>query len=196
MGRAAPTTRMTADEYLAFEARSAVKHEYVGGAIFAMAGGTKDHHDVTFTLTALLRAALRGPCRAYMAEVKVRVEAADAFFYPDVHVTCDPTDHADRLISRSPSVIIEVLSDSTAEYDRGDKFATYRRLESLQEYVLVDSRVQRVEVFRRHGQVWHFLPLTASDRLTLTSVDVDLEVSRIYEDTAVPAHRPPRDSAP
>lgn len=195
MGQPATRKQMTLDEYLAFDAASPVKHEYVQGEVFAMAGTTMAHNLVSGNLYGLLRGALRGgPCRAYMADVKVRVDAADATFYPDVFVTCAPDDQGPALVSSSPQVVVEVLSDSTADYDRGEKFALYRGLDSLREYVLVDSRVQRVEVFRRVAQGWTYLPLEAGDVLTLESLGVNLPVGELYEDSGVPRRAPLRDA--
>lgn len=191
MGQPAARSKMTPEEYLAYEAESPVKHEYVQGEVFAMSGTTKNHNLVTSNMHVMLRTALRGgPCRAYIAEVKVRVESANAYFYPDVHATCDPRDHDDPLVSRHPSVIVEVLSDSTADYDRGGKFAMYRQLESLREYVLVDSREQRVDVFRRSEHGWVYVPLEAGDTLSLESVGVTVPVAALYEETDVPEQLP------
>ncbi|MBM4321881.1 MAG: Uma2 family endonuclease [Deltaproteobacteria bacterium] len=178
---------MSSPEYLMFESQSRVKHEYVRGELFAMAGATKAHNDVAGNVHSILRARLHGrPCRTYIADVKLRVEPADVYFYPDVLVTCDPRDHADPLVVRHPVLVFEVLSDSTADYDRGEKFADYRRIESLAEYVLVDSRAKRVEVFRREQHGWRFLPLAAGDTLTLASIGLDVPVAALYDDTDVP----------
>lgn len=90
-----------------------------------------------------------GPCQAYVADLKLRVEAADAFFYPDVMVSCDPRDQVASRFIGHPTLITEVLSDSTAAFDRGNEFAAYRGLDSLREFVLVDIEARRVETFRR-----------------------------------------------
>ena len=140
----------SADDYLAWEECQEEKHEYVAGEVFAMVGARHEHVVVTLNLPSALKQRLRGgPCQAYVSDLKLRVEAADAFFYPDVMVSCDQRDHAVSLFIAYPTLIAEVLSDSTAAYDRGDKFAAYRTLPSLQEYVVVDIRARRVETFRR-----------------------------------------------
>ena len=176
------------DAYLAMEAASATRHEYVRGEVFAQAGATDAHNDVATNVHARLRAHLRGsPCRAYLADVKLRVAAADAFFYPDVFVTCDLADAADPLVKRSAVVVVEVLSASTADYDRGAKFADYRKLPALREYVLVDSRARRVEVFRKNAAGrWERDWLGGGDDLALEAIGLTLPVSALYDDTTVP----------
>jgi Uma2 family endonuclease len=150
MTEPAAELRFDADAFLDWEAQQAEKHEYLGGEVFAMVGARREHVVVAGNLFAALKQRLRGgPCQAYVSDLKLRVEAADAFFYPDVMVSCDAGDQAAVLFLTRPVLIVEVLSDSTAAFDRGDKFAAYRTLESLQEYVLVDIPARRVEVFRR-----------------------------------------------
>lgn len=181
-------TPLTPDAYLAMEAESGAKHEYVRGEVFAMSGASDAHNDVASNVHARLRAHLRGkPCRAQLTDVKLRVEAAGAFFYPDVFVTCAPSDLDEPLVKRSAVLVVEVLSASTADYDRGDKFADYRRLPDLREYVLVDSRAQRVEVFRRNDAGrWERDWLGAGNVLTLESIGLTLAIAAIYDDTSVP----------
>jgi Uma2 family endonuclease len=147
-------TAFSADDYLAWEERQTDKHEYVRGEVFTMVGARREHVVVSGNLYAAFKQRLRGgPCQAYVSDLKLRVEAADAFFYPDVMVSCDQRDHAASLFLSHPTLIVEVLSESTAAYDRGDKFAAYRTLPSLQEYVVVDVQARRLETFRRapHG---------------------------------------------
>jgi Uma2 family endonuclease len=158
MTEPAAELRFDADTFLDWEAQQAEKHEYLGGEVFAMVGARREHVVVALNLAAALKQRLRGgPCQAYVSDLKLRVEAADAFFYPDVMVSCDAGDQAAALFVTQPVLIVEVLSDSTAAFDRGDKFAAYRTLESLQEYVLVDIPARRVEVFRhREDGDWLF----------------------------------------
>jgi Uma2 family endonuclease len=139
-----------AEDYLAWEEQQPEKHEYLAGEVFAMVGARREHVVVSGNLYAAFRQRLRGgPCQAYVSDLKLRVEAVDAFFYPDVMVSCEPRDHAAVQFIEHPILIVEVLSESTAAFDRGDKFAAYRTLPSLQEYVLVDIPSRRVETFRR-----------------------------------------------
>ncbi|MBP8284083.1 MAG: Uma2 family endonuclease, partial [Chromatiaceae bacterium] len=171
MSNLARVHSITADAYLAGEIHSPIRHEYVAGEVFAMAGATEEHATIAGNLFALLRNQVRGgPCRVYIADMKLRVEAADAFFYPDVFVTCDPRDATEPLAKRRPALICEVLSESTEAYDRGGKFAAYRTLESLNEYLLIDSRRRAVEVFRRQTSGWLLAPVAPDGWLELHSL--------------------------
>jgi Uma2 family endonuclease len=182
------------EEYLALEEKSAAKHEYLDGAIYAwqgygpqaMAGGSKEHNQICGNLYVALRAVLRGsPCRAYMTDVRLHVEAANAFFYPDLAVTCAEADRsnvgADRLQIREPVLIVEVLSDSTETFDRGEKFDACRRIASLREYVLVPQRGRPTEIFRRGPTGWD-RQFISSGELDLQSVGARISLEAIYED--------------
>ncbi len=151
-----------AQDFLAWEVGQEVRHEYLNGEVFAMSGGTMEHNTATLATGATLRQHLKGsPCRAFVADMKVDVQASNAFFYPDVVVTCAGNDLADpkALTVAEPRLIVEVLSPSTAAYDRGAKFGHYRQLPSLQEYALVDTDTQTVEVFRRNeAGRWELYP--------------------------------------
>jgi len=135
MTSAAEETKIGAEDDLAGEETPAVKHEYIAGEVFAKAEAGEAHVTVALNLASLLRNHVRsGLCRVYISDMKVRVEKADAFYYPDVFVTCDPADGRENLFKRNPTLVIEVLSESTAAFDRGAKFAHYRQLASLREY--------------------------------------------------------------
>ena len=152
MGQAALNLRMTAAQFLAWEETQAVKHEFVRGEVVAMAGAGKAHVALTLNAAMALRQHLRGtPCLTYMADTNLRVEAADLYFYPDVLVTCSTDDAADPAIVREPILLVEVQSPTSAAYDRGDKFAAHRQLASLCEFVLIDPRSRRCDVFRLQG---------------------------------------------
>ena len=174
---------ITVDDYLAGEALSPLKHEYVAGEVFAMAGASEEHVTIALNVAALLRAHVRGgPCRVYIADMKLRVERARAFFYPDVFVTCEAADAAEPTVKARARVVVEVLSESTEAYDRGAKFASYRQLPSLEEYVLIDSRSRCVEVFRRHPDGWMLHPVPDDGRLDLATLGFDCTLDAIYED--------------
>ena len=188
MSNLARVDSITADDYLAGEIHSPIRHEYVAGEVFAMAGATEEHATIALNFAALLRNQVRGgPCRVYIADMKLRVEAADAFFYPDVFVTCDPRDTTEPLAKRHPSLICEVLSESTEAYDRGGKFAAYRTLDSLSEYLLIDSRRRSVEVFRRQPGGWLLAPVAPDGALELKCLDFRCAVDALYEDVIFPA---------
>jgi Uma2 family endonuclease len=188
MGEALPRTMMDREQYLRWEAEQPEKHEYLGGEIFAMVGVRREHALVALALGSLLRQRLRGsPCQAFVADMKLRVDAADAFFYPDVMVTCDPRDHRADTAIEHPCLVIEVLSDSTAAFDRGGKFAAYRRLGSLREYLLVDTDARRLELYRREGDHWLLLESEGdSPPLRLESVGLELGPAEAFEDLDPP----------
>lgn len=188
MGEALPRTMMDRDQYLRWEAEQPERHEYLAGEIFAMVGVRREHALVTLALGSLLRQRLKGsPCQAFVADMKLRVDAADAYFYPDVMVTCDPRDRSAETAIAHPCLVIEVLSDSTAAFDRGQKFAAYRRLESLREYLLVDIEARRLELYRREGTHWLLLETEAGGApLQLESVGIALDPSDAFEDLDPP----------
>lgn len=184
MGYALQKPRMTAEEYLAWDAGQTEKTEFIAGEVFAMAGGEDRNATVAGNLYIALRQHLGGsPCRVYGSDVKLRVEAADCFFYPDLMVTCSAGDLTDRLIKREPVLVAEVLSPSTAAFDRGDKFAAYRQLPSLQEYLLVDVDRQRCDLFRKGADgLWVLHPSEAGEAVRLASVDLLLPAEALWAD--------------
>ncbi len=188
MTSAAESPKISVADYLTGEESSPLKHEYIAGEVFAMAGAGEAHVTVALNLATLLRGHVRGgPCRVYISDMKVRVEKADAFYYPDVFVTCDPADGRESLFKRSPTLVIEVLSDSTAAFDRGAKFAHYRQLDALQEYVLVEPEGRSIDVFRRNGDGnWVLHPLAGDEELNLASVDFRCPLDAVYEDVDLP----------
>ncbi len=185
VGYALQKQRMTAAEFLAWDATQTIKHEFVQGEVFAMAGGEDRNNSVALNLVVALRQHLRGsPCRVYASDVKLRVEAADSYFYPDLMVTCSAADAADRLIKREPVLVVEVLSPSTAAYDRGDKFADYRMLPSLREYLLIDVASQRCDLFRKRPEdgLWVLHPSGADEAVQLASVDLTITPEALWAD--------------
>ena len=140
-------------EYLAWEETQELRHEYWGGEVFAMSGGTTRHNTIGGNAYIALREQTRGtPCRVYMADVKLRVEQANAGFYPDVFVTCSAADSARAQEQQDALLIVEVLSPGTERADRGSKFESYRLLPSLQAYVLAAQDRPHVEAFVRNAE--------------------------------------------
>ena len=176
---------LSVEEYLELEENSSVKHEYLDGYVYAMAGGTVDHGLIAVNVLSLLRAHLRGgPCRVCNSDVKVRV-GPRRFVYPDVSVSCDPRDRADGRAQSigHPRLIVEVLSPKTAEYDRGDKFAMYRTLPSLQTYVLLQAESVAIEVRTRQADgTWQAQRFGANDLVAFPSIDFRVLSARFYED--------------
>jgi Uma2 family endonuclease len=178
--------RVTYAEYVAIANDSELKYEYFAGELVAMAGGTVEHARLIGRATALFDRALEGrPCIVLPSDLRIRIRAADRSTYPDLHIVCgqperDPDD--DHAIV-NPTVIVEVLSDSTAGLDRTEKFAAYRRLVSLREYVLVSQRERRIEIYRRReNRRWQLDDHGAGDRLRLESLAIDLAVDDLYVD--------------
>lgn len=177
--------RATYAEYVALANDSDVKYEYVAGEVVAMAGGSVTHARLISRLSSLLDRALDGkPCIVLPSDLRVRIRAADRATYPDIFVVCgeperDPDD--DHAVV-NPTAIIEVLSDSTHQSDRTDKFAAYRRLTSLREYVLVSQRERRIEVYRREGRRWYLEESGANERIRLESLGVELTLDEAYVD--------------
>lgn len=181
--------RMTYSEYLALEARSETKHEYVNGEVFTMAGGTVAHGALTAAASAALSVALRDRrCRVLSSDVRVRSKATGLSTYPDVTVVCDrlEVDPDDPHTVVNPTLVIEVLSDSTEAYDRGAKAAHYRRIPSLREYVLIAQGEPLIEVYRRNERDnWElFVEARRGEIATLAScgAPIALDVDAIYRD--------------
>lgn len=173
----------SAEDFLRWESLQAEKHEFIQGEVFAMGGARREHVVVAGNVFALLKQHLRGtPCQPYIADMKLRIEMLDAFFYPDVMVSCHENDRQAEQYLSHPTVIIEVLSDSTEAYDRGAKFAAYRLLPSLKEYMLVDIKAQRLEIFRRtDNDDWLLHVCEASENGFLTSLEVNLNLEDVFE---------------
>lgn len=174
-------------EYLEGEQISSIKHEYIQGQVYAMAGASDAHVLISINLVTLLRNHVRGTgCRTYMADMKATIEQANIYYYPDVMVTCDERDRSSEYFKRYPCLIIEVLSPKTEAFDRGNKFADYRQLKTLQEYVLISQEQVRVECFRRNSEgLWVLYPYGEGDEIHLASVDFSCPISALYEDVVL-----------
>lgn len=175
-------------EYLALERASNIKHEYLDGQIYAMAGGTPAHAALQLAVPNLLFSQLRtGRCRALGSDLRIRVVATGLATYPDVTIICGPreTDPEDENSVTNPTLLVEVLSPSTAVYDRGEKFAHYKRIPSLRQYVLVSPDEPRVEVWTRDDDAaWTSTVFTDGDRAELGSIGARLDVRELYQAAA------------
>lgn len=175
---------LTPSEYLRLERQSDVRSEYIGGRAYATAGASRRHNVISGNILAALKGQLRSqPCEAYMADMRVRIAAAGTYTYPDIAAVCGEPRFEDELADTlvNPSLIVEVLSDSTEAYDRGEKFAQYRSLDSLREYVLVAQNKARVEHYQREGERWVLTEIHAEDgRVRLTSVNCELAIADVY----------------
>jgi Uma2 family endonuclease len=180
--------RFTFEEYLRVEQDSGIRHEFVGGNVFAMSGGTPEHAGITANITRLLGNALADrPCRVYSPDLRVRVQATGLGTYADVTVICgsielDPEDPK-RHTALNPKVLVEVLSPSTEDYDRGEKLGSYKRIPSLEEVMLVAHDRREVEVVRREADgSWSRHIAGEGDDVHLSSIGCRLPVTEIYRD--------------
>lgn len=182
MGQAALKPAMTSADYLSWEADQLERHEFVGGEVFAMAGAEDRHVTVTMNLAFALRQHLSvTPCRTFMSDMRLSVQSAGSYFYPDVMVTCSAADLASPLTKSEPKLIIEVLSPSTAAYDRGIKFSHYRSLPSLQEYVLIDIDTRAVDSYTLGTDgLWVLHPFAAGQTVALVSVALEVTAAQMF----------------
>ena len=174
--------KMSLDEFLAWENEQPDRHEYYQGEVFAMVGGRRTHGRVVLNLARRLGERLEGsPCQVFAESMKVQI-AADTILYPDVFVTCDKADLATEMIFRSPRLVIEVLSPSTQAYNRSQKFALYRRLASLQEYILVDPDTRRVEGFRRgEDGLWVLHDMSQDEAMECASIGCKVTLAQVFQ---------------
>lgn len=195
MSAPAAQHRLTYAEYLERERTAEVKAELFDGELWLMSGGTPDHALLTNNLGAVLHAILRGrPCRAYAESLRIYLPDLDEGAYPDLKVICGEVEHheADDQAAINPLLLCEVLSDRTELYDRGEKFAKYRTLQSLQAYLLVDQHARRLELFERNDDgTWTYSVAGAGESLRLRSLELALPVDEVYEGVE-PTPRPRR----
>lgn len=170
------------EDYLEGEKISELKHEYVAGYVHAMTGASDAHNLIAGNLYIMLRSHLQRkskPCQVFISDMKVRTD--NAFYYPDIVVTCNPDDN-ERYYKSSPSLIIEVLSPTTERADALEKRIAYQTLTSLQEYVLVAQDKQEVHVYRRNNSEWDLETFLAGDQVRFVSVDLQIAIGQIYQD--------------
>jgi Uma2 family endonuclease len=185
-------SHFTPAEYLEWEEQQEFRHEYVDGEVYAMTGGTVNHGEIAANMINILRNHLRGSgCRVLTSDVKIQTLESNSYCYPDVSVTCDDRDRRATKFISYPCLIVEVLSPTTEAYDRGDKFALYRRSTTLQDYVLVSTNAMRVDLYQRNDALsetrsergrWEILSYDAGDTIELPSVNLSVPVDRVYED--------------
>ena len=175
----------TPEEYLALEEKAEYRSEYIDGYIFKLAGGTEAHIQICFNATKLFSDQLRGRCRAYQSEMKVWVEEARTYFYPDVTVVCGERKfHGGGTgIVENPILLVEVLSRSTEDYDKNDKFLTYQNIESFQEYVLISQNKPLVQryVKQKDGNWVIKATIGLKSKIYFESVEVELALEDIYD---------------
>lgn len=179
---------LSPEDYLASEMTRQVKHEYIDGEIFAMSGASDDHSDIVFNLSTVLReASLECDCRL-SADVKAKIFQSSRYYYPDLMLTCDERDQADRYVKRYYKLIVEVLSDSTEAFDRGRKFEDYRRVDTLEEYVLVSQDRLNVEIYRLNAaNRWELQVYQAGDVVEFMSLGVSCQIEALYRGVKLPS---------
>lgn len=173
---------ITPEEYIEGEKVSEIKHEYVNGWVYAMAGASEEHNLIVQNLSGTFWLHLRNSqCRAYVADMKTQVKTQqdERFYYPDLQISCDQNDR-ERYFKQHPKLIVEVLSKSTYRSDRDEKFNAYRNIKALNEYVLVHQDHVMVEIFRKRTQ-WQREIFSANDQLVFESIDLDVSIEQIYE---------------
>lgn len=189
---AAAQKRLTPAEYLAFERGSELRHEYLGGEIFAMSGASAAHNTICWNLAGALHPQLKGQgCRGFVTDMRVLVEASGLFTYPDLVVVCGPPaflDAGQPDTLTNPTLVGEVLSASTEDYDRGRKFAYYRALPSLQVYLLLTQDRVHAELFlRQPGDTWIFSETSDPDvRISLPAAGAELRLGDLYDGVVFP----------
>ncbi len=175
------------EEYLAIDRASPdVKYEYIDGHMYAMAGGSRNHARIAMNLGAIVDAHLGdGPCRAYSSDVRAKVSESK-YLLPDLTVTCSPEDMpGDDDIIYFPRLVVEVLSPSTENRDRGKKLKAYQKCSSVEEYVLIRTEYQEVEIYNRQGEIW-----TYRQEVELLSIGLTIPIAALYRRTDVPEQEP------
>ena len=179
------------EEYLAKERTAVEKHEYYKGEVFAMSGASPEHNDITYNINRLIAPFLHGKgCKLYGSDFRIHIPENTLYTYPDFTIVCGKTEnivvYTDNLTN--PAVIIEILSKSTKDYDRGTKFHLYRSIKTLQEYVLIDSTSVCVEIYQRQtDDSWRLIEFSQlSHRFTISTISLTLQLQDIYEDVNIP----------
>lgn len=193
MGALPVMTGMTVEEYLAFEEQSEEKHEYYGGEVFAMAGAGFNHNVIAGNCIADIHLHLRGKnCIVTPGDLKIQIESMNLFTYPDISVICGtPQFFQNRKDSvTNPAVLIEVISPSTADYDHGKKFAFYRMIPSLKEYVLISATEILVEIYKKQSTFkWEFTEYrTLEESITIDAIGLTLQVADLYRNVDFNTH--------
>jgi Uma2 family endonuclease len=175
----------SAEDYLQSENDGTWRHEFVNGVVFAMAGASDQHSLIVLNLASALSAGLPDRCQVFASEMKVQIRAGkdERFYYPDVLVSCSPTDRQ-RFTREEPAFIAEVLSDATERIDRGEKFEAYKTIASLQEYAILSQEEIRLELFRRRSG-WEREVFGPDDAVRFESVDLTVKLSALYRRTGL-----------
>lgn len=186
--------RITPQEYLAIERKAGARNEYFDGEIFAMAGASREHNQITSNIVRVTgNQLIEKPCSVFSSDMRIKIEEAGKYTYPDIVIACESQEFEDENndVLLNPIVIMEILSDSTEAYDRGDKFAHYQLLDSFVEYILISQYFCRVEKFiRRNDETWIYSKYqTMEDIVEIETVKCELPLSEIYRKVKLGDHR-------
>jgi len=177
---------LTYDEYLAIERETDIRHQFLDGEVWAMAGGTLRHSAIKTNLAVVFGTVLKGkPCRPYDSDAKIRIPETGLATYPDLAIICGPlmVDGEDHNAATNPTVLVEVLSKDTEAWDRGGKFLHYRRLDSLQHTLLVSQDAARIELFTRMDDgTWRLSEHGPGQKVDLPAVGISLDVDAVFSD--------------
>lgn len=176
--------KLTPEEYFIWEEQQLLRHEYLSGEVYAISGGTQNHGRIASNIIFILKGHLRGGgCQVGNSDCRVNIFETKDYVYPDVSVTCDDRDRTAIQAIQYPCLIVEVLSASTASYDRGDKFRMYRRNPSLQDYVLVDAEKIAIDLYRKNDRGnWEIFNYQSGDNIDLQSIGLSFSIESVYED--------------
>jgi Uma2 family endonuclease len=180
--------KISVKDYLEGEKISEVKHEYIDGEIYAMAGTSKSHNRIIGNLVERLKAHLRGSdCEPFFVDIKVYSEKFNRFYYPDLIVVCGE-DNESEYFTAKPKLIVEVLSPSTALTDRREKMFVYKELESVEEYILIEQNRMYAEIYRRRDfdQLWSWIEFEAGEEIEFASIDFKMPMTEIYQGIELP----------
>ncbi|MGZ3642744.1 MAG: Uma2 family endonuclease [Ktedonobacteraceae bacterium] len=174
---------MSVEQYFELEENSPdTGYEYLDGYVYMMLGGSTNHAAISGNIYAIFRSFLRGSqCCVYNSDMKVRVSEKQ-YFHPDVTVSCDPYDRGTTAVIRSPRLVVEVLSPSTEARDRGRKLQCYLACPTIEEYLLVDARSIRIEIYRKEQKKWIYEAFEADNEVELTTLNVRFFIEDAYED--------------
>jgi len=181
-------SHLSIEEYVALEKEAEIKYEYHDGTVYAMAGGTIEHGLICGNIFGEIRANLRtkkSNCRPINSEVKLHIQSINRFLYPDAMVICGDIEKSEDEINAvtNPILIVEVLSKTSASYDRGDKFYFYRQIKSLQEYILIEQDKAQIEIYKRESDLWKITRISGLEsKLYLTALDISIDIEEIYRD--------------
>jgi Uma2 family endonuclease len=183
---------MTIEEYLQMEQSAHARHEYVAGRVFSMVGASVAHNIIVSNLNHLLYGVVReSGCWVFSSDMKLWIEAAQSFYYPDLLVTCESLDQKSAYV-KAPCLVAEVLSPSTSDVDRREKLTAYRHLSSLREYVLIYQDKKQIELYRKDETgTWHCTVFSGEESTTLSALpggDLEISMQQIYSGVELPLY--------